>query len=396
MSGDSKVYFDLPNGIARGTRSLYKLTLKELWEKWNRYDALGQPLKNRIKKMNVRIYDENTKILSHSHIKEVFKTGVKDIFEITLKNGKKIKSTKEHKVLIGDEFVSLEEALGLKLIGRTAVIRNNALIACNGIPLHQSHDWLKMAKEKNIKNKTGVSGIAEDAEVSYHTIREWLKKLNLSFTKKEVGLYPELARDISNITPVHRKCHMEFHGKGMYFKELRKKRKTTKLTVSWSEVETVRYVGKEETYDLEIEGESHNYIADGVIVHNSQRYSEVAENEFYPTRRQDNKNRQNSIDDMDQQDKDWFEEAQVLHWERSMELYRECLDRGIAKEQARFLLPLSTQTTLYMTNNIRNWIHYIDLRSGNGTQQEHKEIALKIKEIFIKEFPSISEAKGWK
>lgn len=127
----------------------------------------------------------------------------------------------------------------------------------------------------------------------------------------------------------------------------------------------------------------------------SQRYAEAMDNEFYPARRQDNKNRQNSVDDMSEEDKQWFIDAQKETWETSNLFYKEALKKGIAKEQARFLLPLSTQTTLYMTNNVRNWIHYIDLRTTAGTQLEHKEIALEIKEIFKKEFPAIAEAKGW-
>jgi thymidylate synthase (FAD) len=127
----------------------------------------------------------------------------------------------------------------------------------------------------------------------------------------------------------------------------------------------------------------------------SQRYAEAVNFEVYPARRQDNKNRQNSIDDMSEGDKEWFEAIQVHNADTAMIYYQEALKRGIAKEQARFLLPLSTQTTLYMTNNVRNWIHYIDLRTKNGTQLEHKEIAEEIKKIFIKEFPAISTAKGW-
>ena len=127
----------------------------------------------------------------------------------------------------------------------------------------------------------------------------------------------------------------------------------------------------------------------------SQRYAEAVDFETYPARRQDNKNRQNSIDDMPEEDKEWFERQQKRLQQEAMAEYKEALRRGIAKEQARFLLPLSTQTTLYMTNNVRNWIHYIDLRTKNGTQLEHKEIAEEIKKIFISEFPAISTAKGW-
>jgi len=128
----------------------------------------------------------------------------------------------------------------------------------------------------------------------------------------------------------------------------------------------------------------------------SQRYAEVITNELVEARRQDIKNRQNSINDMSEEDKKWFERQQKRLWTKAKAEYDEAIRRGIAKEQARFLLPLSTQTTLYMTGNIRNWIHYIELRTENGTQLEHVDIAKEIKNIFIQEFPAISEAKEWK
>lgn len=129
----------------------------------------------------------------------------------------------------------------------------------------------------------------------------------------------------------------------------------------------------------------------------SQRYAAVPEDgvEYYEARRQDTKNRQNSIDDMPQETKEWFRGVQEGLWEHSRQLYQRALDMGIAKEQARFLLPLSTKTTLYMTGNIRSWIHYLDLRSGNGTQKEHKEIADAIKAVFVEQFPNVARAKGW-
>ena len=128
----------------------------------------------------------------------------------------------------------------------------------------------------------------------------------------------------------------------------------------------------------------------------SQRYAEVTDFEVYQARRQDTKNRQNSIDDLDDDTKDWFSMAQQLVREDAKAVYEEALRRGVAKEQARFLLPLTTQTTLYMTGNVRNWIHYIELRSENGTQKEHADIALAIKKIFKEQFPAISEALEWK
>ncbi len=129
----------------------------------------------------------------------------------------------------------------------------------------------------------------------------------------------------------------------------------------------------------------------------SQRYAEVQEYILYPARRQDTKNRQNSIDDLSQETRDWFDAAQKEVWGTSFRLYKEALVNGIAKEQARFLLPLSTKTTIYMKGNLRDWIFYLKLRSGNGTQLEHQDIAKAvISQVFVPNFPVVSEVLGWK
>ena len=127
----------------------------------------------------------------------------------------------------------------------------------------------------------------------------------------------------------------------------------------------------------------------------SQRYAEATSTYHYPARRQDKKNRQNSIDDLPSETLSWFEEAQSQVDALAMDLYNEALDKGIAKEQARFLLPLSTATTLYMSGTARSWIHYLQLRTDPGTQLEHRQIAEEIKLIFCSQFPATSEALGW-
>ncbi len=127
----------------------------------------------------------------------------------------------------------------------------------------------------------------------------------------------------------------------------------------------------------------------------SQRYAEAQDFDYYQARRQDTKNRQNSIDDMSEEDQKWFLDAQEKVVLLSNDLYKEALNRNIAKEQARFLLPLLTQTKLYMHGSIRSFIHYVDLRTDVSTQLEHREIALQIKEIMKKELPVISQACNW-
>jgi len=112
-------------------------------------------------------------------------------------------------------------------------------------------------------------------------------------------------------------------------------------------------------------------------------------------RRQDTKNRQNSIDDIDPFVRQEFQIKMQKLFKDSMELYQEMLDRDIAKECARFVLPLAVPTKIYMTGSVRSWIHYIDLRSANGTQKEHMDIALGAKRIFTCTFPTVAAALDW-
>ena len=130
----------------------------------------------------------------------------------------------------------------------------------------------------------------------------------------------------------------------------------------------------------------------------SQRYADsslLSDNIPVPSlRRQDTKNRQNSIDDIDPFVKQEFQIKIQKHFEEGMKMYKEMLDADIAKECARFVLPLATPTRMYMTGSVRSWITYISLREKSGTQKEHMDIAKCCKEIFCKEFPIAAEALG--
>lgn len=127
----------------------------------------------------------------------------------------------------------------------------------------------------------------------------------------------------------------------------------------------------------------------------SQRYADVnalGSATLPHLRRQDFKNRQNSIDDLDPKlVAEYYRRVSSLY-EESGHLYQEMVSNGVAKECAREILPLGSPTRLYMQGTLRSWIHYIDVRSGPETQLEHREIALEVKQIFKEEFPVIHEA----
>ena len=131
----------------------------------------------------------------------------------------------------------------------------------------------------------------------------------------------------------------------------------------------------------------------------SQRYADsslLAEAIPLPElRRQDTKNRQNSIDDIDPFTVQKYEMLMQQHFQAGMDLYQKMLADGIAKECARFVLPLATPTRIYMSGSCRSWIHYIQLRSANGTQKEHMDIANACKKIFVEQFPTCAEALEW-
>lgn len=158
-----------------------------------------------------------------------------------------------------------------------------------------------------------------------------------------------------------------------------------------------------EQADMTLEIETTRAISAQIIRHRSftfqefsQRYAEVTElPAVFDLRSQDEKNRQNSIDNIPADLKADLQAKIQTHIVETQRLYEELLAQGVAKECARMILPMCTPTKIYMKGNLRSWITYIQLRSANGTQKEHMEIAQAAKEIFTSQFPTIAEALGW-
>ncbi len=163
-------------------------------------------------------------------------------------------------------------------------------------------------------------------------------------------------------------------------------------------------VFEQSTMTLEIE--TTRAIAAQILRHRSFTYQEFSQRyadssllgdkiPLPELRRQDTKNRQNSIDDLDPFITQKLEMQMQTLFDSSMALYQQMLDSGVAKECARNVLPLCTPTRIYMTGSCRSWIHYISLRSAHGTQKEHMNIAEGCRKIFVEQFPAVSEALEW-
>ena len=151
-----------------------------------------------------------------------------------------------------------------------------------------------------------------------------------------------------------------------------------------------------EMVDMTVEIKTSRAIAAQILRHRSfsfqefsQRYSEAQSLEKLELRKQADKNRQSSSEA--------FEDSQLHtkvreHLAKSLSLYKSLIRKGAAKESARMILPLTTETTMYMKGSVRSWVHYIDLRTEQNTQKEHREIAEECKNIFKHNFPTTSEA----
>ena len=160
-----------------------------------------------------------------------------------------------------------------------------------------------------------------------------------------------------------------------------------------------------EQSSMTLEIETTRGIAAQILRHRSFTYQEFSQRyadsnllgviELPELRRQDDKNRQNSIDDLEPEMVEKFNRQMNTLFSSAFGLYNQMLEAGVAKECARFVLPLATPTKIYMTGSCRSWIHYINLRSGHGTQKEHMDIANACKDIFVENFPSVSEALEW-
>ena len=477
VAGSTNITLELPNGEKRGKRAAYTRTIEHLY----RLQESGKKMPS-----GVRVYDEAGKTFKRVAIKEVFKTGVKPIYRVTLDNGRFVDATKEHKFFTDSGWSTLEDAVGLVMKAGRAAITKDVAFACNGVPAYQSLEWMQSAKEQTISNGTGLHGIAELAGCTTHTVRKWLKKLGLQFTKKEVASYAEIWNkglkgyswgkhsletiekmrasakkgaesnlwrggvdrgerlkiadwcnahraeflkkanyqcakcgsskklELHHVEPVyshpqrayHRdnievlceSCHDNVHGLAGHHKTWRENSKGNALTIHWSKVVSIEYLGEQMTYDMEVDHESHNYVANGIVTHNSQRYADVTllgGMETRECRLQDHKNRQSSLSTDDAELVGWWEEAQKAHIAGTTELYKQALAKGIAKEQARVVLPEgNTASRMYMAGSLRSWLHYTQLRNGNGTQKEHQEISKGISSLIQENFPATYAASN--
>jgi flavin-dependent thymidylate synthase len=323
LSGNTEIYFDLPGGIERRGNQLYKLTLDEIWRRFQptsnrtRPDKQGNEFfrRDRLRHMCLRQVDEDTLRIRHTRIVNVFRNGRKPIFRMILADGKKIEATADHRFLFADGWSTLRAKTGLRQSGGRAVwgvgdyfVYVNGMV-CERPALYRDRDWL---------------------DHEYNVLQP-----------------AEKARLVR--------------------------------------VERFEYVGEKETYDLEVEGPHHNFVANGIITHNSVneysgRYSLMPllfyAPEYEQFALQSAASRQGR--EGETAPRDVFERA-VREWEETRkaagDTYGWLVAEDVARELARIDLPLSTYTQWYWKIDLHNLFHFLSLRADPHAQWEIRKYA---------------------
>jgi thymidylate synthase (FAD) len=452
--------------------------------------SVRKSMRDRLKNMNLRMCDESTGEIRHTRVVDIWSSGVKAVFKVTLSNGYSIKMSKDHRCLTESGWLSLADATGLRLRDDGGVTWRSETprFAVNGSPAYRDREWLATQRSKGLS----VSEIASLAGVSYMTIRKHLRLNGLQYSPSEraklsgntqrgqrrtlvqrppltqaalasiraarsgpmsnfwkggvtsersnIGRWTreqakrvharwgrscalcssksslhahhvdpiwhnlKRARDFENLMSLCGACHSRLHSQHLELALLawhsderplasfwtqyprRMPRPATKprprvrrLVRGYAAVVKIEFVGNEMTYDLEVEGPYHNFVADGFVVHNSVnevsgRYSVLADEFYLPTpeqvRAQGKRSRQVGEGPVEPDVAKSASESFDAALRSSYSTYQELLESGVAREMAREVLPVGLYTEFYWKQDLHNLFHFLRLRMDWHAQYE--------------------------
>jgi len=392
LTGDTEVTF-----LQRSQRiSPVKLRIDQIVAMWR------EPWRReRLRTKPVRVLNERTNCFETSYIRDVIERGEQDVFEVEFSNGKRVRCTKSHRFLTDAGWMTLDQALHLQIVanGMIAFAAGRKFTA-NGLPVagngkYRDRSWLATQRA----NGLSLQQMAELSECTTHTVRKWLRIYGLSFTRSEK--YVSKARDFDKLVSMCEPCHRTLHahsgelefaqsylGPTFQIDPTRQPKKAAprRVTPHLVDVVNVRYVGRLPTFDLEI-AEHHNFVANGMVVHNSGRYVELQEEFYVPAewRAQSASNKQGSAGPLE--DQQAAAAAYRAGLEAAYSAYRQLLELGVAKEQARTVLPQSVFTQWIWTGSLQAFLHVVDLRVKPDAQWETQQYGLAIERILAEHFP---------
>ncbi len=348
LAEGTQIYFDLPGGVKAKGNQLYPLTIEEIWRRFQPTVSQNprkqrDPFyrKSRVEQMMLRQLNEETRTIGHTHVVGVTKNGTKPVFRMTLEDGKHIECTADHRFLFEDGWATLAEGTGLREVGGRAVWDGGD---------HCVH----------------VNGSVILAPALYHG-REWLEDEHVERGRFARDVPAETAGIPSPRVPWNR------------------------LTVPrLSRVADFEFLGPRMTYDLEVSGPSHNFIANGIVTHNSvneysARYSVIPDEYDLPppeeVRHQSGRSRQGRGEALPDETVERFRSDLERISKDAYEAYSKALEAGVARETARLLLPVSFYTQWYWKTNLWNLFHFLSLRLDPHAQEEIRVYAAEMAKL---------------
>src|SRR5438128_8637656 len=449
----------------------------------------------RVRKMRLRVLDESTGEFVTSHIADIFEKGVQPVYRLTLADGKQVTLTTNHRVLTDEGWKRMGQAIGLRGEGEKVRMTRSCALMVNGVPVHQDRAWLR---SRRVAGRS-VGEIAAEAGCSYHTVRKWLARHELSFTPEEryrsrrpwnagkqgysirlvhtrehldairrarsgersnlwrgglsserqnigrwttehaavvheqygftcvrcgetggrlhahhivpVWLDETKARDVGNLISVCDGCHRSIHRTretelsfARHFTErigfaqdvVSSRTRGWKLTAHAVAVVAIDYIGLRQTYDLSIAGPWPNFVANGVVVHNSfnefsMRYARATDDFYVPeaddVRSQVGKPGAYSFEPVsDELAEQTREELQAVY-DTAYETYERLVEAGVARELARSVMPVGSYTEFFWTVNARALMNFVSLRAADTAQREIRYYADAVEQFFAQNMP---------
>jgi thymidylate synthase (FAD) len=454
----------------------------------------------RVRRMRLRVLNEDTGEFEAGHINDIIDKGIQPVYRLTLADGKQLTVTENHRLLTSEGWKTMRAALGLLGSGETAQIGRDCFLLTNGVPVHQDSSWMRTRRQQG----KSVTEIAQEAGCSYHTVRKWLARHDLRFTKEEryrsrapwnkglsgyrtrlrvndahkaairtarsgtrsnfwrggtssdraliarwttdqapvvhqqydytcqscgarggklhahhiipVWLEPSRAREIGNLITVCDRCHPRIHrtqaselafakrfeAQVGFAKDIgRVQRKGWKLTAHPVAVVSIAYVGLRQTYDLSVAGPWHNFVANGVVVHNSfnefsMRYAKATDDFYVPAaedvRTQVGKPGAYSFEPVSDEVAQTTRKELQQVYEIAFATYEQLVELGVARELARAALPVGAYTEFYWTVNARALMNFLSLRNAETAQREIRRYAEACEHFFAERMPVTYEA----
>src|SRR5438874_10169089 len=336
------------------------------------------PMRDRLRRMRLRMCDESTGEIRHTQLVDVWQSGVRPVYQVTLENGYRLTMTKDHRCLTERGWMTLGEATGLRQRDGGGVTWEGTApaLAVNGVVPHRDPAWLGEQRRRGLD----VSAIAQSAGVSYHTVRKYLARYGLQFDLA-------LLAAVENQEPLRH--FWERHSPGPR-PERKRKPPVRRLVCTFVKIARIEFAGHQTTYDMEVSGPYHNYVANGFIVHNSVneysgRYSIMPDEFYLPAPEnitlQSKANRQGGGESVDRE-----RTAEVLALlEREQRLMREGYEKMLAwdlrRELARINLGVAQYTEWYWKSDLHNIFHFLQLRLDPHAQHEIRVYAEAMAQI---------------